>query len=238
MPLPQKAGACHETAGHNPGKKGTVMTDNNDFAEKIRHRLSLHDQGKTERKQQIDGEMKQLLDERERFAVEARRLVQTMVVPRMQQLVSAFPHARLLSGDETATQCLCEFPHTPQFPATAAFSVGFSQGVAPGTLDAYFETKILPIHIEYEKHGLWSFTPGSQSEKALAGWIEEAILSFIDTYLQLETHPSYQRENFVRDPVCGMEISMNDAAGMVERGKQTFYFCSDACRQAFLRNHT
>jgi YHS domain-containing protein len=32
-----------------------------------------------------------------------------------------------------------------------------------------------------------------------------------------------------------MEISVIEAVGKVENGKQTFYFCSEACRQAFLK---
>ena len=43
------------------------------------------------------------------------------------------------------------------------------------------------------------------------------------------------RHPLAHDPVCGMEISAIDAVGKVERGKQIYYFCSDACQQAFLK---
>lgn len=38
----------------------------------------------------------------------------------------------------------------------------------------------------------------------------------------------------VKDPVCGMQIRPDAAAGSEEHDGQTFYFCSDACHQAFL----
>lgn len=37
----------------------------------------------------------------------------------------------------------------------------------------------------------------------------------------------------VHDRVCGMEIDAEDAAATVEYEGTTYYFCSDACRQAF-----
>lgn len=37
----------------------------------------------------------------------------------------------------------------------------------------------------------------------------------------------------VRDPVCGMTIDSNDAAGQSQYQGKTFYFCSSACKQKF-----
>lgn len=42
------------------------------------------------------------------------------------------------------------------------------------------------------------------SEEAIGQWVEERITEFIDTYLRLETHPLYQKDNIVIDPICGM----------------------------------
>ena len=35
------------------------------------------------------------------------------------------------------------------------------------------------------------------------------------------------------DPVCGMEITAEDAADSVEYEGETYYFCSPGCRAAF-----
>lgn len=37
----------------------------------------------------------------------------------------------------------------------------------------------------------------------------------------------------VKDPVCGMEIELAQAAGQIEVAGQTHYFCSSGCQQAF-----
>jgi Cu+-exporting ATPase len=37
----------------------------------------------------------------------------------------------------------------------------------------------------------------------------------------------------VRDPVCGMIISADEAAGKIDHSDHTHYFCSDQCRREF-----
>ena len=37
----------------------------------------------------------------------------------------------------------------------------------------------------------------------------------------------------VKDPICGMEISENEAAGKSENKGKTYYFCSPSCKATF-----
>ena len=37
----------------------------------------------------------------------------------------------------------------------------------------------------------------------------------------------------VTDPVCGMQIEPDDAAGTIDHQGTTYYFCSQACHDAF-----
>lgn len=36
-----------------------------------------------------------------------------------------------------------------------------------------------------------------------------------------------------RDPVCGMQVDEQQAAGTTEYQGKTYYFCSPACKQQF-----
>jgi Cu+-exporting ATPase len=38
----------------------------------------------------------------------------------------------------------------------------------------------------------------------------------------------------VTDPVCGMRIDRDGAAATAEHGGATYYFCSQACHDAFV----
>ncbi|QBY55797.1 heavy metal translocating P-type ATPase (plasmid) [Cupriavidus oxalaticus] len=44
------------------------------------------------------------------------------------------------------------------------------------------------------------------------------------------------RQQYVRDPVCGMEVSPGEAAASVEADHKRYWFCSRRCHQAFLAN--
>ena len=38
----------------------------------------------------------------------------------------------------------------------------------------------------------------------------------------------------VTDPVCGMQIDTEEAAATADHGGVTYYFCSQACHDAFV----
>lgn len=40
----------------------------------------------------------------------------------------------------------------------------------------------------------------------------------------------------VTDPVCGMRIDTDDAVARAEHGGTTYYFCSEACHEAFVED--
>jgi P-type Cu+ transporter len=42
--------------------------------------------------------------------------------------------------------------------------------------------------------------------------------------------------NVVRDPVCGMELNLENAEERSEYEGEIFYFCSDRCRNEFDEN--
>lgn len=39
-----------------------------------------------------------------------------------------------------------------------------------------------------------------------------------------------------KDPVCGMEVSPETAAAVSQYNGRSYYFCAEACKQAFDRN--
>ncbi len=99
-----------------------------------------------------------------------------------------------------------------------------------------------PTHFsEWYSATLWpligGISPKGDHHDSLARWVEDRVLDFLDTYLQLETHPLYQRDNTVTDIVCGMRISSVSAASTVNHHGQTYYFCSEHCKEAFLERN-
>lgn len=42
--------------------------------------------------------------------------------------------------------------------------------------------------------------------------------------------------NTLKDPVCGMDVTPESAAGKSEYKGQTYYFCSPGCKKSFDEN--
>lgn len=211
------------------------MEDAGQLQEKIRNRLDEHRRELAERQRLIDSTMKEMLDQRGRFAAAAYRIQGSVVHPRLVELSRQFDNA-VVSDRHSGTDfhCSCDFTHTPRFPATVTLDIGLFPGKADEGLTVRYTLDILPTLMEYKRNDESSF-PLEGSDEALGRWVEEKILEFVDTYLRLETHPLYQKDYTVVDLVCGMPISATAAPCRIERHGHTLYFCSEHCKDAYLK---
>ena len=51
-----------------------------------------------------------------------------------------------------------------------------------------------------------------------------------------EAHMTFTAPTKVADPVCGMEVNSEEAAGKSEYQGHTYYFCNPSCQQQFNQN--
>lgn len=204
------------------------------LSDKILRRLDHHRREMAEEQKLIDSRMNDLLKEREHFAAVARRILKSVIRPRMDELARHFDNASVTMEEhgDSEFHCACHFSSIPRFPATVSFDVFLLPRKNPTGLTARCDLHILPMLMDYKRDEEMAF-PLEDPEEAIGLWMEEKILGFIDTYLRLETHPLYQKDNLVVDPVCGMRISTIAATSSVELPDRTVYFCSESCRDAF-----
>ena len=210
------------------------MDEKSPIAERILHRFEHHRQELAEKQLQLDESMKELLEQKDRLAVAAKRRIETVILPMMNELLQHFDNGKVevqLSDDYFG--CVCEFAHTPRFPATVRFGIA----LLPGNETCYTarsDLNILPVLMEYNRNNE-ALLPFEGDDEAIATWVGDRILEFVDTYLRLETHPLYQKDNTVIDIVCGMHIPFTAATSSVVREGRTFYFCSEHCKEAFVK---
>ncbi|SNB45405.1 YHS domain-containing protein [Geobacter sp. DSM 9736] len=211
------------------------MAETHRLSSRIADRLARHQRDLSEQQKRIDGSMKELLEQRDRLSAVARRMMESVVHPRMEELIRHFDNAAIMDchGD-VDFHCVCKFAHTPRFPATVSLDLALLPGERHAELTARYELEILPVLMEYKRDEEATF-PFDGSDEAVGLWVEGKIEQFLDAYLRLETHPLYQKDNLVTDPVCGMRISSIAATSKVEWPGHTIYFCSDVCRDAFLK---
>ena len=205
----------------------------NRLSERILDRFEQHKHDLADKQHQLDGRMKELLEQRERLAAVAKHKIETVILPRVEELVRHFDNSKVeVLHTDADYDCICEFTHTPRFPATVRLGIALLPGNNE-SLTARYDLNILPMLMEFNRNCEEVFALDCD-EELLAGWVEDRILEFIDTYLRLETHPFYQKDNTVIDIVCGMHIPSTSATSTVERDGRTFYFCSDRCKETFM----
>jgi YHS domain-containing protein len=211
------------------------MDEMKKFSEKLQERLSRGQDERHTRKLQTNIEMVRLLDKQRSFHGIAHDFLVSAVYPRLQELSRQFDNSRV--GDISQTdelRCTCKFSHSKRFPATASIEFVVSPGEGYGSLNIDYNITIFPMLMDYDSNDKRSFPLDAPSWDELNDWVESKILEFVDTYLKLETHPMYQKENRVLDPVCGMIIPIPDAAAQVEFDGRITYFCSETCKSNFL----
>lgn len=201
----------------------------------IGERLERHQSELAERQRETDGSMQELMARREAFAAAARRIVEGTLEPAVEQLRRHFDNAVMIEPQvEDDFRTVCRFEHTPRFPATVSLTFSLVPAKDYLSMIARCSLDVFPTLMEYRRSDEISCELENADQEVVL-WVQEQILRFVDTYLLLETHPLYQRDNMVTDPVCGMRISFATAGSTLELGGRVFYFCSDVCRDEFQR---
>ena len=170
----------------------------------------------------------------ELFTPLAEKLLKDIVRPRVEALAKHFDNARL--GEQRLPQLLCykcEFDHSSRFPATVNLTFGVAHDDEIRNLVLYCDLEILPIFFRFSPHQQ-TVLPLEHVDEALAGaWVDQRILEFVDTYLQLEKLDQYQQLTLVTDPVCRIRIRGALAATRQEYFGVTYFFCSQECFATF-----
>jgi len=134
------------------------MAGTEKLAVKIQERIKQDKEGINQKQVQIDFRMQALLSQRDRFANSARRILASVVYPRIQELSRHFDNATVLPFDETAdTHCICQFSHSARFPATVTFRIALFPGDDYNNVDVHSTMEILPVLMEYKRDDERSF---------------------------------------------------------------------------------
>ena len=213
------------------------MSDIDNFSEKVKERISRNQKELKERQLETNENMRQMLEQQESFKKRARNIVAAVVYPRMEELSRHFENAKLLQLDpEHDFNVVCEFSHTSRYPAKVTLDIALLPLESFSTVDVHYGLNILPMLVEYQRSDEKKFSLDAEDE--IGNWVEERLLGFLETYLQLQVHPLYQKDNLVSDPVCNMQFPVDEAAGSVNLHGRTFYFCSKACQDAFSKEQS
>jgi YHS domain-containing protein len=213
------------------------MADLDDLDRRIQEKLA-EQKGRLQSQQKdLEQRMHQVDEKYRQYTALADRLIQDIIRPRLEKLVSHLDNAELLTPEQAGRhQCVACFQHTEQFPARARLELGVSRDGLVERLFLLFHLEILPVFFSFPNREELAFPIKEVDDEKAAAWIDAKIVGFLDTYLRLETLDHYQNGNLVVDPVCGMRLNKNYAAAQAEYKGRRYYFCVPDCGKKFAEN--
>jgi YHS domain-containing protein len=115
------------------------------------------------------------------------------------------------------------------------FSASTDQDVRKLVLD--YRLDILPIFMKFEPHKQDEFPLDAIDETAVAKWIDDRIIDFVQTYLSLQHNEYYLKDHMVADPITGIRFPKFAAAATLDWNGQKYYFIGEKSRQEFARKN-
>jgi YHS domain-containing protein len=96
-----------------------------------------------------------------------------------------------------------------------------------------YDLHILPILMKFDSHDEIEFPLGAVNEGALAQWIEDRIVRFVETYLSLHENEYYLKGHMVEDPIAKVTFPKYAAGATLNVAGKTYYFIDESTQKQF-----
>jgi YHS domain-containing protein len=156
------------------------------------------------------------------------------IVVRLNQLEKYFSNARVELIEAVGTYgAICRFKHTVRFPASVELTLTCSHDDHVEQFLCGYNLEILPLFIKFDKHDQIASPLDQFDRSSVVSWLDDRIVRFLETYLQLEFIDQYQRQNQATDPVTQSRMNVAFAAANSTYKGHTYYFLSEQNRDLF-----
>lgn len=210
------------------------MNTLNEFQQRVEAKLQAVEQQKRQKHAEAQQYFMDIRKKAEQFKEVAERVLTMIVQPRLEKLASYFENAGFVAEPgRSLLHPQLEFAYTEQFPATAKVELAVTHDAEFRDLVVSYTLDMNPVIMQYEHYHQLSYPLDAVDEPQLAQWVDDRLCDFVDTYLKLEKAGEYQAEMLATDPVCGMRVVKDFAAGQMEMDGQVYYFCVPECQRQF-----
>ncbi len=96
-----------------------------------------------------------------------------------------------------------------------------------------YDLDVIPVLLRYDGHSEIEFPLDAVDPEAVARWVDDRIVSFVQTYLSLYDNEYYLKDEMVEDPVAHVRFPKFAAGATLQRDGKTYYFVGEETRRAF-----
>jgi YHS domain-containing protein len=110
-------------------------------------------------------------------------------------------------------------------------------GVAPDpdvqNVSFTYDLEVIPILMKFESHAEIEFPLDKVDNAALGRWIDDRIVSFVQTYLAIHENQYYLKDHMVEDPIAKVRFPKYAAGATWEQQGKTYYFIDETTLKSF-----
>jgi YHS domain-containing protein len=99
------------------------------------------------------------------------------------------------------------------------------------------DLEIIPVLMQYTPHAELELPLEGVDKEAVAKWIDDRLIDFVQVYLSLGENEYYLKEIMVEDPIAHVQFPNVAAAAKLDWGGRKYYFISDETYREFARQH-
>ncbi|HEY7328758.1 MAG TPA: hypothetical protein VH592_14040 [Gemmataceae bacterium] len=100
-----------------------------------------------------------------------------------------------------------------------------------------YDLEIIPMLMRFTPHAEVEFPLEGVDKEAVARWIDDRIVDFVQTYLSLGDNEVYLKEYMVEDPIAHVTFPLFAAGATLEWMDKKFYFVGEETRRAFAQQN-
>jgi YHS domain-containing protein len=90
-----------------------------------------------------------------------------------------------------------------------------------------YDLQIIPVLMKFKPHDEIEFPLDAVDKEAVAKWIDDRLVEFVQTYFSMGENEIYLKEHMVEDPIAHVRFPKQAAARTLNWQGQTFYFLSE-----------
>jgi YHS domain-containing protein len=182
----------------------------------------------------MDEAMRLRLDTAGGLRAVADPLHRSVVRPRLEvlrgQMVGVSVDQLLLGSALTSVALRLE---SERFPATGRLSLSVAWSDETSQVWLVSEQAFVPVLLPLDLTARSRVDPSRPDPGAVAAWVEDRILEFVDACHEVEGCPAYRGAQRHLDPVCRMIVAAGPAVYVLKHGGRDFYFCTATCQARF-----
>jgi YHS domain-containing protein len=96
-----------------------------------------------------------------------------------------------------------------------------------------YDLEIIPILMKFDSHDEFEVPLEAVDEAALGKWMDDRIVSFVQTYLSLHENQYYLKDHMVEDPIAKVKFPKFAAGATLDVDGKTVYFLDEATLREF-----